>query len=93
MENWLGSDGDNGATGGALGAGEVTIDCGAAGDALGAPGAVLPIDPRLLGAALVAPEDARCARTSGVKQVIRSIEKRMPEDLELSFDFVICLSP
>ncbi len=93
MENWLGSDGDNGATGGALGAGEVTIDCGAAGDVLGAPGAVLPIDHRILGAALVAPEDARCARTSGVEQVIRRSEKRMPEDVELSFDFVICLSP
>ena len=93
MENWLGSDGDNGATGGTLGAGEVTIDCGVVVDVLGAAGAVLPSDPRLLGAALVAPEDARCARTSGVEQVIRSSEKRMPEDLELNFDFVICLSP
>jgi hypothetical protein len=93
VENWLGSDGDNGATGGTLGAGEVTIDCGVVVDVLGAAGAVLPSDPRLLGAALVAPEDARCARTSGVEQVIKSSEKRMPEDLELNFDFVICLSP
>ena len=93
MENWLGSDGDNGATGDTLGAGEVTIDCGVAAGVRGAVGAVLPSDPRFLGAALVAPEDARCARTSGVAQVIRRSEKRMPEDLELNFDFVICLSP